>query len=41
MGETDDNTVTVGNFNTSLTPMDSSPRQKISKETQALLDTLD
>ena len=35
------NTVIVGDFNTSLTPMDRSSRQKINKETQALNDTID
>ena len=35
------NTITVGDFNTSLTPKDRSSRQKISKETQALNDTTD
>ena len=30
----------MGNFNTSLTPMDRSSRQKINKETQALNDTI-
>ena len=35
------NTVIVGDFNTSLTPMDRSSRQKTNKETQALNDTLD
>ena len=34
-------TITVGDFNTSLTPMDRSSRQKINKETQALNDTLE
>ena len=33
--------VIVGDFNTSLTPMDRSFRQKINKETQALNDTID
>ena len=40
-GEIDSNTETVGDFNTPLTPMDRSSRQKINKETQALNDTLD
>ena len=39
--EIDSNTITVGDFNTSLTPMDRSSRQKINKETQALNDTID
>ena len=39
-GEIDSNTVTVGEVNTSLMPMDRSARQKINKETQALNDTL-
>ena len=37
-GEIDSNTITVGNFNTSLLSMDRSFRQKINKETQALND---
>ena len=40
-GETDSNTMIVGDFNTPLTPMDISSRQKINKETQALNDTID
>ena len=40
-GEIDSNTILVGDFNTPLTPMDRSSRQKINKETQALNDTLD
>ena len=40
-GETDSNTIIVGGFNTSLTPMDRSSRQKINNETQALNDTID
>ena len=39
-GEIDSNTVIVGDFNTSLTPMDRSSKQKINKETQVLNDTL-
>ena len=39
--EIDSNTIIVGDFNTSLTPMDRSSRQKINKETQALNDTID
>ena len=39
--EIDLNTIIVGEFNTSLTPMDRSPKQKINKETQALNDTID
>ena len=40
-GKIDSNTVLVGNFNTSLTPMVRSSKQKINKETQVLNDTLD
>ena len=36
----DSNTIIVGNFNTPLTPMDRSSKQKINKETQVLNDTL-
>ena len=39
--EIDSNTITVGNFNTSLIPMDISSRLKINKEKQALNDTID
>ena len=38
--EIDSKTVIVGDFNTSRTPMGRSSRQKISKETQALNDTI-
>ena len=40
-GEVDSNTVIIGDFNTPLTPMDRSSKQKINKETQVLNDTLD
>ena len=40
-GGIDSNTITVGDFNTPLTPMDRSSKQKISQETQVLNDTLD
>ena len=40
-GEIDSNTIIVGDFNSSLTPMDRSSRQKVNKETQALKDTID
>ena len=38
--EIDSNTIIVGDFNTSLTPMDRSSKMKINKETEALNDTL-
>ena len=40
-GEIDSNTIIVGDFNTTVTPMDRATKQKISKETQTLHDTLD
>ena len=40
-GEINNNTIIVGGFNTPLTPMDRSTKQKISKETLALNDTMD
>ena len=39
-GKIDSNTIIAGNFNTPLTTMDTSPRQKVNKETLALNDTL-
>jgi len=39
--EIDSNTIIVGDFNTPLTPMDITSKQKINKETQVLNDTLD
>ena len=38
--EINSNTIIVGDFNTSLIPMDRSSRQKINKEKQALNDTI-
>ena len=40
-GEINSNTIIVGDFNTPFTPMDRSAKQKISKETQTLNDTMD
>ena len=40
-GEINGNTIIVRNFNTPLTPMDKSNKQKINKETQTLNDTFD
>ena len=40
-GEINNNTIIVGDFNTPLTSMDRSTKQKTNKETQTLNDTLD
>ena len=40
-GETDSDTIIVGDVNTPLTPMHRSSKQKINEETQILNDTLD
>ena len=40
-GEINNNTIIVGDFNTPLTPLDRSTKQKINKETQTLNDTID
>ena len=40
-GEINSNTIIVGDFNTPLTTMDRSTKQKIIKETQTLNDTMD
>ena len=40
-GKINTNTIVMGDFNTPLTPMDRSAKQKISKETQTLNNTMD
>ena len=40
-GKINSNTIIVGDFNTLLTPMDRSAKQKISKEIQNLNDAVD
>ena len=40
-GEINNNRIIVGDFNTPLTPMDRSTKQKTNKEKQTLKDTMD
>ena len=40
-GEINSNTIIVGDFNSPLVHMDRSAKQKVSKETQTLNDTMD
>ena len=40
-GETDGNTIIVGDFNTPFTSVDRSSRQKINKATEILNDTVE
>ena len=41
IGEINNDTIVVGDFNTPLRPMDRLTKQKINKETQTLNDTMD
>ena len=41
VSDSDRSTIIVGDFNTPLTPMDKSTKQKINKETQTLNDTIE
>ena len=41
IGEINNNTIIVGDFNTPLTTMDRSTKEKINKETQTLSDKID
>ena len=40
-GEINNNTTIVGDFNTPLTPMDRTTKQKFNKKRQPLIDTMD
>ena len=40
-GEINNNTIIVGDYNTPITPMDRSTKQKMNKEAQTLNDTMD
>ena len=40
-GDINSNTIIVGNFNTPLTPMDRSSKEKMNKQAQTLNDTMD